>query len=78
MLHQKPFLLYIFYITTLLLPKIDDKSSKIAVFVTSLPIIVILSIYNICKVQNVRIDESIFKVEAKFSSFEILVYKLSE
>jgi hypothetical protein len=78
MLHQKPFLLYIFYITTLLFPKIDDKSSKIAVFVTSLPIIVILSIYNICKVQNVRIDESIFKVEAEFSSFEILVYKLSE
>ena len=78
MIHQKQFFLYLFYITTVLFPKIEDRSIKIAIIVSSLPIIFILSLYIIFQVKNVKIDEEIFRVEAPFSSFSTLVYKLSE
>jgi len=66
MVSVKQFFLYLFLLTTVIYPKIEDNSLKNAIFLVSLPIILILLTYTLCQKQNIKIDENIFLVEAPF------------
>ena len=60
MVYQKHFFLYLCLLTQIIYPKIVDETLMIAIFVVSLPIILILLLETICYKQSTKIDENIF------------------